>query len=290
MISALVAATNTKTLSLVFQPASNELGVRRALQMTIVQPEANTTCVNAENTDGQMDLSCQGTVGVDLSDIDIMQFSFQAGPGKAIALNGPDRTRFEFQAKVPCGKGTPISLTPTIGEYCTEQQPNCAFAEYQDIKGNTFQPKIEGRNVTGFKYNADKSFVTIGRCEGCATCEIFTRLQFDGPVSNVEFESVTWSAKVDKAKTIKGRQTYSFGTDTYMWIRNPTSPGMKQSEPTPTNLVQLSVNTGTENNTIELKAKANNTKDGKGNGTPRVLETSLLSASLFAIGTFGRLV
>jgi len=149
-------------------------------------------------------MECGGDITLDLSIHTELEISFQAPSGYEIQLDGPERSRIEFQAKVPCG---PSGFS--------------AF-KHQSIEGTNFAPVVAGSNVAGLAYNAASSFVEIGRCNGCDKCEEYTRVQYDGPVNNARFSKITWTVTYDSSNTLAGPQTYYYGTDLYCWIRGAT--------------------------------------------------------------------
>ena len=127
----------------------------------------------------------KSNISVSLDDDSSLKLAMYAGAAKKFAvrdLSGEDyqEVRFEFQAKVECGDGSPFM--------------------YQEIRGAEFTPVFE--YVDGSPampgYDAESSGVNLGRCDGCGTCEIFTRLQFTGTAADafngVEFTSVSWTA------------------------------------------------------------------------------------------------
>jgi len=131
-------------------------------------------------------MECGGDITLDLSIHTELEISFQAPSGYEIQIDGPERSRIEFQAKVPCG---------TSGF--------SAF-KYQSIEGTNFAPVVAGSNVAGLAYNAASSFVEIGRCNGCDKCEVYTRVQYDGPVNNARFSKISWTVTYDSSNTLAG--------------------------------------------------------------------------------------
>merc|ERR550525_43038 len=148
---------------------------------------------------------CGGDIDLDLSSDSQLSFVWQAPVGKEIRIDGPERSRVEFQATVPCGTG----------------DSSISF-RYQDIEGTTFTPIVEGSNTGVLRYNADRSFVEIGKCAGCSKCEVYTRVQFDGPINDARFRRLMWTVPYNQANTLLGLQTYRYGTDLYCWIRGAT--------------------------------------------------------------------
>merc|ERR550525_658810 len=148
---------------------------------------------------------CGGDIDLDLSSDSQLRFVWQAPVGKEIRIDGPERSRVEFQATVPCGTG----------------DSSISF-KYQDIEGTTFTPILQGSNTGVLMYNAGKSFVEIGKCAGCSKCEVYTRVQFDGPINDARFRRLMWTVPYDQSYTLLGLQTYRYGTDLYCWIRGAT--------------------------------------------------------------------
>ena len=149
---------------------------------TAATPVANVDLPMVE-FDYRGDARYKSNISVSLDDDSSLKLAMYAGAAKKFAvrdLSGEDyqRVRFEFQAKVECGDGSP----------------------YQEIRGTEFTPVFE--YVDGSPampgYDAENSFVSLGRCDYCGTCQIFTRLQFTGTAADafngVEFTSVSWTA------------------------------------------------------------------------------------------------
>ena len=149
---------------------------------TAATPVANVDLPMVE-FDYRGDARYKSNISVSLDDDSSLKLAMYAGADKKFAvrdLRGEDyqRVRFEFQATVECGDGSP----------------------YQEIRGTEFTPVFE--YVDGSPampgYDAENSGVNLGRCDGCGTCEIFAWLQFIGTAADafdgVEFTSVSWTA------------------------------------------------------------------------------------------------
>ena len=149
---------------------------------TAATPVANVDLPMVE-FDYRGDARYKSNISVSLDDDSSLKLAMYAGAAKKFAvrdLSGEDyrRVEFEFQATVECGDGSP----------------------YQEIRGTEFTPVFEyvdgSPGMPG--YDAENSLVSLGRCDDCGTCEIFTRLQFTGTAADafdgVEFTSVSWTA------------------------------------------------------------------------------------------------
>jgi len=187
-----------------------------------VEPVGNgITCQNVTFPGGyESQINCGGELDIDLSADNSIRFTFQAPKGYEIYIDGEERSRIEFQATVPCESAAdnePIDTSQPI--------PLPDPVHYAEVEGSQIQPTVIGSS-TGFmsNYNADRSFVMLGRCAGCAECEIYTRIQVDPPIQKARFESISWTVSYDSSVVIQGPQNYSWGTELYCWIRGATIP------------------------------------------------------------------
>jgi hypothetical protein len=160
---------------------------------------------NFETCDCDTETACGGNFSVDLSSNDKISFVWDASSdnSKYISIKGTGRTRVEFQATVDC------------------EGPN-----YQEIFGNDIQYEIddEGLDSAGkFVYNPDQSFIILGKCDGCASCEIYSRLQFDpnqDGVLDINLKSLQFSATYDPNLVVPGELDYEWSTNGYCWMRD----------------------------------------------------------------------
>mmetsp|Transcript_28808 Transcript_28808/g.67121 ORF Transcript_28808/g.67121 Transcript_28808/m.67121 type:complete len:274 (-) Transcript_28808:57-878(-) len=201
-----------------------------SMYFKVTEPDTvGSSCENVPVTAGEQQIQCGGDITLDLSTQDELTISFKAPEGFEIEIDGPGRTRVEFQAKVPCGGD---------GEF-----------KYQSFGGSTFTspgsteatpPQVLGSNTGVLNFNADSSFVELGRCDGCGGCEVYTRVQYDGPIDNARFTEISWTVKYNQSNVLDGPQTYRYGTETYCWIRDPNSgSGRRLSELNTFKLVPL---------------------------------------------------
>mmetsp|Transcript_7874 Transcript_7874/g.12838 ORF Transcript_7874/g.12838 Transcript_7874/m.12838 type:complete len:293 (-) Transcript_7874:243-1121(-) len=155
--------------------------------------------------------NCGGNISFNLSAHDELEFIFSAPSGYEVQIDGPERSRLEFQAKVPCGSGGSDAY------------------KYQDLQGSTFTPVATGSNTSMLTYNPSSSFVTLGKCMGCSQCEVYTRVQYDGPIAQARFSSISWTVSYNQSNTID-KETYYYGTDLYCWIRGATLASRRLQE------------------------------------------------------------
>jgi len=94
--------------------------------------------------------------------------------------------------------------------------------KHQEISGTSFSPVVDGSNTVALTYNAGESFVEIGKCAYCDECELYTSIQFDGPINDARLRKLVWTVPYVQANTVPGPQTYHYGTDLYCWIRGAT--------------------------------------------------------------------
>lgn len=176
-----------------------------AMTFKVVNPAtSNQSCaVEAPAPEATPQTVCGGNINLDLSADTEVSFVWQAPPGKEIRIDGPSRSRVEFQATVPCG---PSNFSDE------------AF-KYQEIPGTSFTPVVDGSSTSALSYNANASFVMMGKCAGCSECEVYTRIQYDAPVTDARLRKLVWTVPYDNKNTLTGPQTYRYGTDLYCWIR-----------------------------------------------------------------------
>ena len=179
----------------------------------------------------------KGNISLSLDDDTSLKLVMSAGAGKKFAIrdmsgegDGTWEVRFEFQASVACGDDSPFM--------------------HQEIRGTTFVPVFEYVHGSPAMpaYDAAKSFLELGRCDGCAACEIFSRVTFTGTAADafngIEFTSVSWTASYDNTNVLAGLQQYYVGTDNYLWMRKtllvehvlppaltPASPALTPASP-----------------------------------------------------------
>ena len=136
---------------------------------------------------------CSGAFNLDLSTNDVISVSFKAPEGEELEISAAEKVRFEFQATVE----------------------NCG--EFQEFSGSDVTVSLIGSDTSGLVV-ASESFLTLGKCDGCASCEIFTGIRFNGPVEKARLSDLTLTVSYDKNKVIEGVHTYTYGTAGYMWI------------------------------------------------------------------------
>jgi len=164
-------------------------------------------------TDCDCDLEtvCGGSFLADLSTKDTINFSWEASSNddKYISIKGSERTRVEF-----------------IAEYDCDVSPGVVEIRGSDIEYSIHS--IEGIGLVAssnsYVYNAEKSFVILGKCDGCSECEIFTRLQFDPKdgVLDLNLKSLKYGVEYDSSSVIQGEFDYKWSTLTYCWMRGNT--------------------------------------------------------------------
>ena len=150
--------------------------------------------------------ACGGEFPLDLSSDNKIDFFWDASSddSKYISIKGTGRTRVEFQATVDCEGG-----------------PND-----QEISGNDIQYEIDDEGLDSarkFVYNPDQSFIIFGKCDGCTSCEIYTRLQFDpnqDGVLDINLKSLKFSATYDPSLVVPGELDYEWSTKGYCWMRD----------------------------------------------------------------------
>jgi hypothetical protein len=167
-------------------------------------PVEGTTACGGNIT---VDLSAQTAQGTGIeSNQLVFEWKADADETKFIAIDGTGRTRIEFQATYDCDDQA---------------------STYQEILGADISYEFDfverDSSVShSYVYNADSSFMDIGKCDGCGSCEIYTRLQFD-PMDGalrLSFESLTFRATYDPSLVEAGDQTYRWGTGLYTWMRD----------------------------------------------------------------------
>lgn len=169
-------------------------------------PESVTTETVTDEFTGEELEEVQGLLTFELEDT--LTISFTSGsPSKEIKISGDGRLRLEFQAVVDCSTEAVQSPTPTV----TFQGSNTVSAEAQ--------------------YNAENSFLDVGRCEGCGQCEIYTRLEFDAP-QDMQFSAISWTVDLEPSilpAEQQGEVSYTIGSNLYMWIRSPDNENSKRA-------------------------------------------------------------
>lgn len=152
---------------------------------------------------------CGGDISIDLSASSKIEFDWRASSDgkKYITIDGTGRTRIEFQATYDCGS---ITSPP-----------------FQEIPGKNLTYEIDSFDLDGvsqsFTYSPSTSFVIFGKCDGCVSCEIYTRMQFDPKGSEglkMSFKGIKFSATFDASKVVAGKQQYHWHTNGYCWIRD----------------------------------------------------------------------
>ena len=121
--------------------------------------------IDRETCDCEIEATvCGGTIPVDLSSNDKISFHWHASSNdtKYISIKGNERLRVEFQAIfLPCNV-----------EYEQEIHGSDITFEFDDAG-------LESVSAQKYTYNADESFLILGKYDGSSECEIFTRLQLD---------------------------------------------------------------------------------------------------------------
>jgi hypothetical protein len=171
-------------------------------------PGCDKECDAADLND--CNVICGGVISsLDLSEYNRIEFAFAAPEGNEILIvSDPDadRVRVEFQALAECDPSVAVGLLEKDGF---------------DFEGGVYGSDTE-QLMNSFVH--ESSFVTIGRCEGCDFCEIFTRVEFSGNGTSISglVSKLVWSVKVDGSLFgATGSLDYHYGTDTYSWIRTP---------------------------------------------------------------------
>lgn len=167
------------------------------------EPDTTTTC------DCDFETKCGSSFLADLSSGTSIVFHWDASSDntKYISIQGTQRTRVEFQGTVPCD-----SDGPTVG--------------FVEIQGDAIQFEIDAEGIgnlsQSFVYSPGDSFVSLGKCDGCGACEIYTRLQFDPKdgVLDLKLKSLTFSGDYDSAGVIQGEHEYEWSTLGYCWMRD----------------------------------------------------------------------
>merc|ERR1711879_600134 len=96
------------------------------------------------------------------------------------------------------------------------------YEQSENFGGHLFSPKaVGGTGLAGLTYNSEASFVFVGKYYDMGSgldvasemhCEIYTRVQFDGPVDAL-FEEISWNVSVNTTRML-GAATYAYGTET----------------------------------------------------------------------------
>ena len=163
---------------------------------------------------------CTGSIPVDLSSYNGIQFSWEASRdgSKYISISGKGRTRVEFQGKVNCD-GFSGGEVEILGK-------DIQFSIDDDIPG-------VDKAAQKYEYDEDNSFVILGKCEeGCGECEIYTRLQFNPNTSgelNLNLKSLVFSGSYDSSQVIQGTHDYTWGTNGYCWMRDAKADRRERS-------------------------------------------------------------
>ena len=153
-----------------------------------------------------LEIVCGGSFLADLSTQDTISFHWDASSDdtKYISIQGSGRTRIEFQATYDC------AISP--GEV--------------EILGTDIEFEIDDDGLDAssqsFVYSSEEIFVLIGKCDGCAECEIYTRLQFDrkDDVLDLNLKSLKFSGDYDSSRVIQGEFDYEWSTSGYCWMRD----------------------------------------------------------------------
>jgi len=199
-------------------PAQNETS---KLLFQVVEPQTEVACSYVLDTSYQVPQGehiCESNLSVDLSDgspdSNTLKITFRAPSGHYIHLSDEDpeeESRIEFMAEVDCTEAGDLELDIVVQIMGLDGLPN-----------QTIMDRI----------NAD-SFLTLGKCEYCSACEIFTRVEIDGPLDD-EITEITWEAQYNKSSAVQGEQTYLISTDRYGgWIRRATLKEAPTPPPTP---------------------------------------------------------
>lgn len=163
----------------------------------------------SDTCDCDAETVCGGSFPVDLSSNNKISFHWDASSNdtKYISIQGNGRTRVEFQGTV-----------------------NCSTQQEQEITGSDITFEIDDSGLESvatqkYEYNADKSFIILGKCDGCSECEIYTRLQFDPKdgVLDLNLKSIEFSASYDSQKVLAGEQDFKWGTNMYCWMRDSSN-------------------------------------------------------------------
>ena len=149
---------------------------------------------------------CGATFPLDLSLHNEIEFSFEAPEGQEIRIvSGEEyRVRIEFQIVAD----------------------SCDLDGFVDFRGEAFTPEITGSNVVALtaNYNPSESFVEIGKCSECTSCEIFTRIEFSTIETSFSglVSKISWSVTYDSfVFSSAGDADYTYGTVGHIWIRTP---------------------------------------------------------------------
>jgi len=151
---------------------------------------------------------CGGDIAVDLSAGTTIEFDWVASSdeSKYITIDGTGRTRIEFQATFDCGSD--------------------ASPPFQEILGADITYEVDAFDRDGssqsYIYNPSASFVTLGKCDGCGSCEIYTRLQFDPEAGGLKmsFKGIKFSVTYDASNVVADEQVYQWSTSGYCWMRD----------------------------------------------------------------------
>jgi len=205
-------------------PAQNETS---KLLFQVVEPQTEVACSYVLDTSYQVPQGehiCESNLSVDLSDgspdSNTLKITFRVPSGHYIHLSDEDpeeESRIEFMAEVDCGGPGP--------QFYQEFERQDLAIQIMGVDGLPNQTVMD-------RINAD-SFLSLGQCDGCSTCSIFTRVEIDGPLDD-EITEITWEAQYDKSVAQPGEQTYLVSTDRYGgWIRRATLEEVPTPPPTP---------------------------------------------------------
>jgi hypothetical protein len=179
------------------------------LLFRVVEPVGSeATCEEVTNQfdPTEMYTVCGGSFPLDLSMYDGIEISYEAPEGQEIRIttSGEDsfRVRVEFEAET-----------------------DCDTTAFVNLNGDSFIPEIVGSNVSALtsNYAAGDSFIQVGKCDGCGSCAIFTRIQFSAATSfSGSISKISWSMDYESSTfSGLGEQVFTYDTDGYNWIRTP---------------------------------------------------------------------
>ena len=211
-------AANGLDLQIVLEPApdfneaigENDLIFLRVVSPAINDEQCQEKCTGWESEGETCPIACGGTIpSIDLEDYDGIEVMYQSPESKEIFIVGEldeyfSRVRFEFSAQVDCDS-----------------------TGYLDASGDQLSVDIQGSDTDLLVSVLDlsQSFISAGKCDGCGSCEIFTRLEFGG---TEEFSGKISSIKVSTNPGVYigadfsglGPLDYYYDTEGYSWIRS----------------------------------------------------------------------
>eukprot|EP00039_Didymoeca_costata_P019165 m.336486 g.336486 ORF g.336486 m.336486 type:complete len:339 (-) comp17866_c0_seq1:928-1944(-) len=159
---------------------------------------------------------CGGEVPLDLESNSKIIYHWDASSDdkKYISIKGQGRTRIELEMKYDCGSQQgPYKFLEYDGTSMNYSFEFVTSDGYEDADGS----------AQSYQYNSGRSFVEFGKCDGCGSCLLSTRLQMD-PGSdgnlNLNFKSLTFSVSYDNTKVVSGTHDYEWSTSGYCWMRD----------------------------------------------------------------------